>query len=342
MLEASGWLSMAARPGHRAIDRIVATLGVIAWFVLATATLVAALNLGPRGSVPDSILVPAMGLLFAVLVARTIGAAVSDPARKYSALSMGLALVLWATGSAQVNGSSAASTLTSFPAPGEWAFFASAAALATCLFLDVARRRRPSLTDWLEAAVASGGAVCVVALLVVTPVADDFSRQGVPLLVALVYPVLDVILLAVVIAQLSLHERAPSVGTAVLVAGLVLLMTADLSGTVVYLAQGTYAYGLVADVAWCLAWLLLADSVCRERREPKAAAENSKSGGRVTVGAAGIAVGVLAIQPGGAARPYVVVPAVVTILAAGSPSRSRAAARPGGQRRRTGCRGPTT
>jgi diguanylate cyclase (GGDEF)-like protein len=317
VLEGPQWLSLATRRGQRTTDQIVTGLGVVAGLVLVTATVVAALNLGPDGSVPSSILILGMGLLFLALVARTVAASIAAPERRYAALSMALALVLWAIGSAQVNGSAGASTLTTFPAPGEWAFFASAAALAGCLFLDVAGRTRPSVTDWLEAVVASGGAVCTVALLVVTPIADDFARQGVPLLVALVYPVLDLILLAVVIAQVSLHKRAPSAGTAILMTGLVLLLTADFSGTVVYLARGTYAYGLVADVAWCLAWFLLADSVCRQRREPKAATQNSKSGGRVTVGAAGVAVGVLALQPGGAARAYVVIPAVVTILAAG-------------------------
>jgi diguanylate cyclase (GGDEF)-like protein len=307
-----------SRVQRRRIDLVVAALGVLAWAVIVTAGTVAALNLDRAGVVPDQILVPSMGLLFACLVARVVAAAVRDRERRFASLSLALALVLWAAGSAQVNSAPNASTLTTFPAPGEWLFFASAAALAVYLFLDVANRVRSSVTDWLEAAVASGGAVCLVALLVVTPVADDFARQGVPLLVALVYPVLDIVLLAVVVAQLALHKRAISVSTMVLVAGLLVLTFADTSGTVVYLAQGNYGFGVIADVAWCVAYILLADSVCQQRAEPRPPGEGSAASGRVTVVAAAIALGVLALQPSGAARPYVVVPAIVTILAAGA------------------------
>ncbi|HVN11899.1 MAG TPA: hypothetical protein VMT69_07385, partial [Kineosporiaceae bacterium] len=304
--------------GYRRVDVVVGGLGVLAWLVVGTAGTVAGLNLDRGGTVPDQILVPGMAAIFVCLIARVVAAAVRDRDRRFAALSLAIALVLWAAGSAQVNSSPNASTLNTFPAPGEWLFFANAAALAVYLFLDVASRVRPSVTDWLEAVVASGAAVCLVALLVVTPVADDFARQGVPLLVALVYPVLDVVLLAVVIAQVALHKRAASVGTGVLGAGLLILTFADTSGTVVYLAQGTYGFGLVADVSWCVAYILLADSVCRPRAEPRPPREGSATGGRVTVGAAAVALSVLALLPNGAARPYVVIPAIVTILAAGA------------------------
>ncbi len=299
-------------------DRVVIALGALPWLVPLVGTPLAAANVGRTGTVPDWILVPGMALLFTTLVARVVVAAIRDRQRRFAASSFALALALWIAGGVQVNAAPDASTLTTFPAPGEWFFFAGAAALAAYLFLDVAGRVRPSTADWLEAVVASGGSVCVVALLVVTPLADDFARQGVPLLVALVYPVLDVVLLAVVVAQVALHKRAVSAGTAVLVSGLLLLTAADTSGTVVYLAKGTYAFGWLADLAWTVAYILLADSVCRRPVEPKPPREGAAAGGRVTVGAAAVALSVIAFQPAGAARPYVVVPAVVTILAAGA------------------------
>jgi diguanylate cyclase (GGDEF)-like protein len=152
----------------------------------------------------------------------------------------------------------------------------------------------------------------------VTPVADDFARQGVPLLVALTYPASDVLLMAIVVGQVMLRKRATSTGTAILLGGLVLLTVADVLGSAVNITKGAYTYSLLGDFAWCLGFILIAESACLPRREPRVAGEGSPAGGRVTVVSAAVALGVLAFQPGGAARPYVVVPAVVTFLAAGA------------------------
>ena len=308
----------SARRGRRKIDYAVSLLGALAWLVLLIAAPLGALNLGSRGTVAESVAVPSMALIFLALVTRLVLAAAADRERRYATLSLALGLVLWAGGSAQVNSAPSGASVAQFPAPGEWLFVGSFLALAAYLFLDVASRVRPSVTDWLEAAVASGGAICLVALLVLTPFADDFARQGVPLLVALIYPAMDAVLLTVVIAQVALHKRAVSTGTAVLGVGFVLLTAADTSGSVVFLSSGTYAYGLLADVMWCAAYILIADSACRPRVEPKPVTESSAAGGRVTVGAAAVALGVLAVQPSGAARPYVVAPAVLTFIAAGA------------------------
>jgi diguanylate cyclase (GGDEF)-like protein len=300
------------------IGRLGLLFAVLPWLVILVGTPLATLHVGPEGTVPAGILVPSMTLIFGSLIGRSVLLALRAPQRRFPAASFVLALVLWAAGSAQVNAAPLASTLTTFPAPGEWLFFANAAALAVYLFLEGGGRVRPTPTDWLEAAVASGGAVCLVALLVVTPVAEDFARQGVPLLVALIYPVLDVVLLAVVVAQITLRRRAPSVGAGLLVAGLLMLTGADASGTVVYLDRGTYAFGWIADLAWVVAYILLTESVARPWVEPRPRSEGSASGARVTVAAATVALGVVVFQPPGAARPYVVVPAVVTILAVGA------------------------
>ncbi|HYY09736.1 MAG TPA: hypothetical protein VE781_02295, partial [Kineosporiaceae bacterium] len=289
-------------------------LGVLAWAVPCVAAPLAAAAVGTTGVAPVGMLVPAMGALFSVLVARLVLAARADPGRRLSIACLVAGLLLWATSSVQVSLAPDGAMLQ-FPAPGEWFGLASGAAFAAHLFVDAAQRVRATLGDWLEAVVAAGGAVCLVAGVVVTPLSDVFARQGVPLLVALTYPAIDLLLLAVVVAQVVLRRRAVSAQTGILVAALVVLSGADLAGSVVNLVDGGYTYTLVGDVGWSLAFILLVDSACRERAEPRPG-EHAPGRGLVTVAAAAAALVVLTVQPPGPARPYVVVPADVTFVAA--------------------------
>ncbi len=307
-----------ARNARRAaLDRFERLLVPAPWVIVAIGTAVAWVRLDDRGLVPDVILIPGLALTFASLVLRLLVAAVRRSDRRFAHLALLLALVLWAGGSAQVN-TAPAGAMSQFPAPGEVLFLASAVALAAHLVLDVANRVRPSLTDWLEAAVASGGAVCLVALLVLTPFVDEFARQGVVLFLALIYPVVDAVLLTLVVAQVALRKRAPSPGTWLMAAGLLVLTAADTFGAAVNILAGTYAFGLAADVGWCLAFLLVTEAACRPRRDPRPTSDASALGSYVTLGAAAVALGVLVVQPLGPVRPYVVVPATVTFLAAGA------------------------
>jgi diguanylate cyclase (GGDEF)-like protein len=293
-------------------------LGALSWAVPVVMLPLCTAGARNGGVVPGQLVVLGMALLFPILLTRLVLAAVRDPERRLATLSLAVAFLLWVAAAIQVSLAPAGHPAAQFPAPGEWLGLSAVAALAVHLFMDVARRVRSSVADWLEAIVASGGAVCLVALLVVTPLADEFARQGVPLLVALTYPVTDALLLAVVVAQVFLRRRALSAGTAILAGGLVVLTAADVAGSAVNLAKGAYTYGVVVDLAWSLAFILISESACRPRVEPRPSREGSVEGGRATVGTAGVALVVLAIQPVGTARPYVVISAVVTFLAAGA------------------------
>ncbi len=298
-------------------DRLVLVLGVVAPAAVGVGTVAAIWQVGLTGTVPGELTVPTMALCFVALIGRLVTAAVRDAERRIAIFALACALVLWACGSAQVNASTDVDPAT-FPAPGELFFTLSFLALAAHLFLDVGSWVRASASSWLEATVASGGAMCVVALFAVTPFADEFARQGVPLVVALVYPAMDAVLLTVVVAQVALHRRAASTGTAQLVSGLVVLTVADTLGMAVNLGQGNYAFGPLLEACWGFGYILVAASACRPRVEPRPPRPDSASGGAVTVAAAAVALGVLTFQPQGPARIFSVVPALVTFLAAGA------------------------
>jgi diguanylate cyclase (GGDEF)-like protein len=230
-------------------------------------------------------------------------------------LALAAGLLLWAAGSAVLNAEGQPEVI-SFPAPGEWLFLAAYVGIAAFLLLDAAGRARPSFGDWLESTVTCGAAAAVAGLLLVTPVADEFGRQGVPLLVALTYPFLDATLLVVLIGQVRLGKREAARDTAMLAAGFVSLGVADAS-LVVNLASGTYSYGLILDLLWVGGFLLIVEAACRPRRDARPHAGGNARDGRITVLAAAAALAVLTFPPHGEARFYVVIPAVLTLLAAG-------------------------
>jgi diguanylate cyclase len=305
-------LPLAAR-----IERVLRLLAVAVpvVVVVVAGALVAFGRLGPAGVVPRGILLPAMLLIFTFPVSRLAVAAVRRPERRFALLALTGALALWAAGFTQVNTPAPAD---GYPAPGEVFFLASSLALAGHLFLDHSDRVRPTAADWLEAAVTGGGAVCLVALAVLEPFADEFARRGAPLLLALVYPAVDAMLLGVVIAQVVLRRRVLSTATWILAAALLLLLAADAGDAVTDIETGTYAFGLVGVVCWCLAYVLLAESACRPRIEPQRETRDSAAAGWITLTAAGAALAVLTFQPLGPARAYVAAPAVLTVLAAGA------------------------
>ena len=85
--------------------------------------------------------------------------------------------------------------MTKFPAPGEFLFLASYAGIAGFLILDVAKRVSTAAATWLETIVICGGAVCLAGSLLVTPAAGHFGHEDLRLLLALLYPLIDIILL---------------------------------------------------------------------------------------------------------------------------------------------------
>jgi len=298
---------------HQGAGRLVWAFGLAAWTVPAVGTVVLVMS-GGQSDVPSTVLLGGLALVFVLMLTRIGVVAALRPERRAGLGSLSAGLVLWAAGSAVLN-SAGQPTVISFPAPGEWLFLAAYAGFAAYLFADAPGRARRSVQDWLEAVVACGGAACVAGLLVVAPVASDFARQGVPLMVALVYPLLDATLLVIVVGQVVLGQRAFSLGTAAMALGAIALGAADIT-LVTNLSQGTYAYGLGSDLLWCLGFLLLVESALLPDGDPAPRAPQSATAGLVTLSASAAALLVVTFQPSGEARPYVVVPAVVTLVAA--------------------------
>ncbi len=255
-----------------------------------------------------------LATFFVLLLVRLALAAARSPQRRIPLLTLAVGIGLWAVGSAVLNaGGNAAAT--QFPAPGEWLFLASYVAMAAFLYLDARRRVDRPLTNWLDAAVVCGGTACLAGGLLLTPVALRFGQEGLPLLVALLYPLIDIVLALLVVGQVVLRLREASRRTVALVAAFGLFAVAD-STFVLNLPAGTYQLGAVLYLLWGAGFALLAGGAAGSSLET-ATAPPRRQGALVLVGASVVALLVLVARPPGHLGWYLTLPAAATLTAVG-------------------------
>jgi hypothetical protein len=218
---------------------VVAALGVASSFVLPG---------GASGPAVRGALVATLALFFALLVARLVLAASTYPTRRMSLLFLAMGVTLWAAGSATVSASQTMAAVT-FPAPGEVLYLLSYLGMASFLLLDIPRGPMPRAAVWFEAATICGAATCVAAVSVLTPLSAHFARDGLPLLLAILYPVIDLLLAAMVLGQFLLRQRDASRRTAGLAMAFLGLAVAD-SSFLVNLATHAYSTNVLLDLVW--------------------------------------------------------------------------------------------
>ncbi len=274
------------------------------------------------GPAPADVLVIGMAVIFASLIIRTVIIAFVSPGRRVALAALAAGLVLWVAGAMVLNASSAPQ-LIRFPAPGEWFFLSAYIGFSTFLVLDRAGASRASAGGWLDAVIVCGGAAGLAGFLLITPLAGGFQDRDVSLLTALIYPLLDLVLLLLVLGQVILRQRSGARVYLRLIVGLTMLMVADTS-FLTSISSGTYGYGVLADLAWCAGFLLLVDAAGtpasgrpRSQMDAPSEARAPRPSSIPVVGAAAIALTTLTAQPPAAARPYVLVPAVATLTAVG-------------------------
>ncbi len=306
---------MPAPRANLALSRIVGVLGPVGWAVIAVC-LAAHLLVGDDSSeTAQLILVASLTVFFAILLVRLICAAiVATPRRRGALLVLIGAIALWAAGASYVN-TDKLTDPTQFPAPGEWLFLASYIGMAAYLVLDERRRMSRALATWLDVVMVCGGTGCLAAIGLLMPVATAFGTSGLPLLLALLYPLIDVVLALVVIGQVVLRLRPDLRAAAMTCAGFVLLAYAD-GRFVASQASSSYNFSAVSDVIWGAGFALIVGSACRAGIVTLAAVPR-RQGSVALICAAAAALVVLTLRPSDGLGPYVAIPAVLTLVAAG-------------------------
>ncbi|MGH8861357.1 MAG: putative bifunctional diguanylate cyclase/phosphodiesterase [Jatrophihabitantaceae bacterium] len=294
---------------------LLRAFGVALWCLLAVCplTMVVILHIAPAHG-PDWITL-SMGIFFSLVIARLATAIAMQPERHRPLLLLLTAVVLFAAGSVVLN-TAGTPDLTHFPAPGEWLFLASYVAMAAFLILDASKRLSTSGTDWLETAVVCGGTACLAGSVLVTVAAQRLKSDGLPLLVALLYPLIDVILALLVIAQILLRIRGPWRESLGLLGGFVLFACADVT-FLLHLSKDAYDYSSLSIVMWGAGLTLITGHACRARTAGSRVQSNR--GMTTLVVAAGMSAAfVLAALPNGSVRVYLIGPALATLAASGA------------------------
>jgi diguanylate cyclase (GGDEF)-like protein len=244
---------------------------------------------------------------FAATVLRTVVAAFLLPTGKGLPLTMAAGLALFGIGSLVL----ALNPGLGFPSPAEAIFGAAYLCFTGFLILDTSARGVWSLRAILETGVIAGGIISGALFALLIPL-SGLETGGLPLLVALIYPIADVALITILLTQLITGRKPRDQRSALLVGGLLALAAVDIS-LPLGLGGGGYAFTTLEDVVWAVALATLAAGASRPSR---AAAAGSRVGigPAVAVASALCALVVLAVNSGPALTWLIRLPAVVTML----------------------------
>ena len=282
--------------------------GATRWIRAAPWLAAAAIAAAPwlSGSVPW-VRPLAIGFFLVAVVARVLTAAASStPARRTPILIMGLGLAVFVSGSLVL----ALNPGLPFPSPVEIVFGSAYICFIWFLMLDANGGRIRDLRTALETGVVAGGVICVAVFALVVPAATRLHLDGVHLLVAMAYPIADVVLLTTVLTQLLTGRRVADRRTALLISGLVTLAAVDTS-LPLGVGAGGYAFSTLQDLMWAISLATLAAAATR----PTALDVTRTGIGSIVPVGAGVCALLLLVSGSETGSPWVrQIPASLTIV----------------------------
>ena len=293
----------------------VRLLGVIGWGIIVVGGIAGFISNPTADSEADeSILVIGLSAFVLVLIARLVVATTAWPTRRAALIPLTIGIVLWFGGSSLLVAAVPASE-TSFPAPGEWLFLASYVAFAAFLVLDASHRSNRTGAAWLDAAIMCGAVTALAGGLLLTPFVNSFPEGGIPLLVAIIFPLIDVALALVVVGQWALAARSWNRSTVKLILGFLALAVAD-SSLVLNLSVGTYSFSTLLTLLWGAAFMLIVGSAVTPR-PPQVSVGRALPGGFLLASFV-TAIALLLVRPEGLLGWAIGIPAAITLLATGA------------------------
>ncbi|MFC3690063.1 putative bifunctional diguanylate cyclase/phosphodiesterase [Aquipuribacter hungaricus] len=303
-------------PGRRRLLVLDTLLRRAMWAVVVLGTVLGLTSTGFSATpAPQGLTLAVLSAFFPLACLRLVVAALLGPERRTARLVLVSGVALWAVGSIVLHqGGDVADK--SFPGPAELFFSPSYAAFAAYLLLDASGRTTASRKTWLEAVLVCGGVTCLSASLLASPLGSVFGAEGLALLLAVVYPLLDLFLAVLVLGQVLLGARGLGRDTWLLVGAFAVLGASD----VLFLlaaAPDTYFVNVVTDVSYGLAFALLVAAACAPRSEP-VRQHSGRTRGNLLVGAGAVALLALVLRPLDSGAWFVTVPAVATLVATGA------------------------
>jgi PAS domain S-box-containing protein len=210
---------------------------------------------GLGGNALDAVLSPAaVAALMLVAAVLSLARAALEPCDRLPFLAAGVALLAWAAGAAYAHAVTDQATLVAGLTPSELAFLLCYATATAGVLALLQRRARDTLAGlWFEfGAVVLG--VAAVALALALQVTLDADR-GLPFMQAVVYPTVDVLMLAATLGYVLVGRRI-AVWRLLAVLAVSAMATAD--GFFAGHAAGAEYLPGVLDVCWPLVIVLIA------------------------------------------------------------------------------------
>lgn len=262
-----------------------------------------------------ALLLTSLSVFFLLVVARLVLAVALDAERRGALMLLLAGVAAWALGSMQVNAARLEGN-AHFPAPGEWLFLVSYLGMLGYLLSDTDFRPSRIARRWLDVAVICGAITSLASLLLVTPLRMASGEEGGALFLALIYPMADLALAIIVVAQAFLTSRADRRKSQILGLGFFLLAAGD-SGLALQVSASTYDFGNFSNVLWGLAFALIVTGACRPAATTISAVPK-EPGAVVWIGAGAISLAELTIRPDETLALYTLPPAVVTMACVGA------------------------
>jgi diguanylate cyclase len=195
--------------------------------------------------------------LIAVSAVLCILRAALTPSLQKAWLLLGLGLAAWAAGEVYYTVALAGAENPPYPSPSDalaLAFYPASYGALMLLVKDQLDHYRASL--WLDGLVAALGSAAVAVALLLQPVLSSTEGSFLTVATDLAYPLGDALLLATIMAVLSVCGWRP--GRTWLFIGAALMVTAIADGVFLReVAAGTYEPGTLLDVLWPASTLLL-------------------------------------------------------------------------------------
>ena len=299
-------------PARSRIAVAQAVVAPLPWVAMIVGLVVSQVVLSDSHHRVPAILLAVLAVFFLLLVLRLALAAINQPARRATLLLLLAAIATWSLGSASVN-AVRVSGKTEFPAPGEWLFLLSYLGMVGYLLRDVDRRQSRPFRGWLDIVIICGGIACLASLLLITPIRLVSDQEGFSLMLALIYPLADIILALVVLGQSLLQLRIDRRKSWMIGTSFVLLMCAD-SGFALQVSANTYDFGNISYALWGVGFALLVAAACRPAQSLIRAVPKD-AGTWVLVGAGLVALAELTIRPDETLALFTLPPALLTLAA---------------------------
>ena len=285
------------------------------WAVIVIGVILTTTLPGGSGGALVRVVVAAItALLFLSLLFRLLLAVRRRPDEHRVLALLAGALVVWGVGAGMTSTAQAVSEVD-FPAPGDLLCFAAYLGLVAFVLLDVPRRAA-SVGVWIEAGIAWGATVCLATFVLLEPVSAGTERSGLALAAAVLFPLVNLLVAGVVLAQVVLRNRAACPRTWILLAGFVLLAAGDSTFLAAPGDGRAYTSSLGVAALWAVGFALIGEAATRRRRDDTSLT-TQRTNPRLLLGAASLAVLALVLRPESVLGTVVVSLAVVTLALTG-------------------------